>query len=281
MCWNRAARAALLLAASLATRSAVAGDLPPSFSEKYQPAVEKLKDVYSHSTVTGTVKREFPLKGESFEQKYTLRSSGIKQRLDISTTQNKKGGLPVGTVEVYLATPDASMYGTGRVNAPAIDVAQELTYSQALSQINKAFPIDKPFSMGSDGTVLNMLQSPQVHAGKPEKIDYKGQKFVKISYGQHVPGSHGESKSYVILSPSEGWAVREFSKSTGQGASEKRIRGKISYGESRDGVPMVEKIETWQYEGAQQTLVAHETIQISKFDANDPNMSYFGADKFH
>jgi hypothetical protein len=115
-----------------------AGDVPPSLVEKYEPAVEKLQGLYSHATVTGKVRREFPLKKETFEQTYTLRAAGQNSRLDINTITSKNGGPPVGTVEVYMATPDASFYGTGRVNAPAIDTSNEPFPSTSRLRLDRA-----------------------------------------------------------------------------------------------------------------------------------------------
>ena len=159
----------------------------------------------------------------------------------------------------------------GLAEAPAIDTANELTYAEAKARIATAFPIDKPFALGTSGTVLDMLSRPQVHLDRIKKITHKGQQFVRISFDQDGgKDSPDLSKSYVLLSPSEGWAVREFSKSTGNGSDQKVLRGKITYGDAHDGVPVVEKIETWQYEGREQTCVLHEVVEISKFDGGDP-----------
>jgi hypothetical protein len=129
--------------------------------------------------------------------------------------------------------------------------------------------------------VLDVLSRPQVRVDAVKKITHKGRQFVKISYEQ--PGGNGadQAKSYVLLSPSEGWAMREFSQTTGYGSDQKLVRGKISYGDARDGVPMVQKIETWEYEGRDQTCVLHEVLEISTFDARDPAVRYFQADTFH
>ncbi|HEX3724789.1 MAG TPA: hypothetical protein VHV08_01040 [Pirellulales bacterium] len=257
------------------------GTLPDGFTDKYQPAVDKLQSLYSHATVNGSVKRDFPRTGESYEQRYLFRAAGPKIRLDVSTISSRKGGPPVGTVEQYLATPDASYYGVGLYEAPHIDTSKELTYAEARSRIAAAFPIDQPFALGSS-TVLDVLRGSQVNVESVKKLTHKGEKFVKIVFDQSTGNKDKPetAQSYIILSPSEGWAVREFSKTTGQGNDQLIVRGKISYGDTRDGVPIVDKIETWRYEGPERVCVLHEVVAVSRFVYGDPSSYTFTADAF-
>ena len=259
-----------------------AGNLPQEFTNTYESAVAQIRGVYDYVTVRGTVAREFPQRRESISQEYTLRNSGDKSRLDIKTTSTYKGGLNVGTVEVYLATPEASFYGIGDNGTPAIDTSRELTYAEAKLRIDRSFPVEQPYAMASGVTLLEMLQQPQVSIGELKKLTHRGQQFVKIIYDR--PLSSGENTddrlSYVLLSPSEGWAVREYSRSTGRGVNMKTSKGKISYSGSYKGVPFVQRIETWEYEGADRACTLHEIVNISKFEPGDPNMIFFGADGF-
>jgi hypothetical protein len=276
-------RRLVFLAACSASSMTLAGNLPQDFTDAYEPAVAKIQKVYNYVTVRGSVVREFPLKREATTQEYTLRNSAKKSRLDIKTTASKNGALAVGTVEVYLATPEASFYGIGDNGTPAIDTSQELTYAEATLRINKAFPIDEPYALASGGTVLEMLKNPQINIGEVKKIQHQGKQYVKIIYDRPIGGGADNLDalvSYVLLSPSEGWAVREFSRSTGRGADMKTTKGKVTYSDVRDGVPIVERIETWQYVGADQVLSAHELVSVTKFEPGDPLMVYFGADGF-
>jgi hypothetical protein len=273
-----------LIAAAVLTVSglASAGNLPRELTEAYEPAVSRIRGVYDYVTVKGTVLREYPQRRESISQEYTLRNSGDKSRLDIKTTSSYKGGLNVGTVEVYLAAPEASFYGIGDNGTPAIDTSRELTYAEAKLRVDRAFPVEKPYAMASGTTLLEMLQQPQISIGEVKKLTHRGQQFVKIVYDRPLSGGENldDRLSYVLLSPSEGWAVREYSRTTGRGAGMKISKGKISYSGRKDGVPFVEKIETWEYEGSQQACVLHEVVNISRFEPGDPNMIFFGADGF-
>jgi hypothetical protein len=195
-------------------------------------------------------------------------------RLDITTTARKKDGPPVGSIEVFLATPDASLRGVGVDSVPALDTTWQLSYSEAKARIEEAFPIDQPYALG-DSTVLEFLRSSQVHVDNVKNVDHKGQQYVKVVY----QGAAGGPKSYVLLSPSEGWAVREYSRTTGSGASAKTVKGKIGYTQSNKGLPLVQSIESWEYD-AKGRNVRHELVTVSDFTIGDPENVTFGADGF-
>lgn len=261
---------------------ALGGNLPSGFSDQYQPAVEKLQGTYTHATITGSVLREYPQTGKSYEQRYVLRINGPKMRLDVTSAGGTGMGKPAGTTEVFFATPQASFYGIGHPGAVGIDTSSQWSYEQTKAKIKAAFPIDQPYSLGANSTILELLRRPQVKVESLKKVKQKGEGLVKVSFDEPVQGKNGkpkESKSWVLLAPSQGWAVRGYSKTTGQGADEMTLRGTLSY-TMRDGVPVIEKVENWQEKGAGRTCLLHEVISISRFKGDDPPVVTYTADGF-
>ena len=96
-------------------RPARAADLPRDFANKYQAATADYASAYSHATVSGTLLRELPQERKRIEQHFIFRSSGNRQRLDLTTTAQENMGATIGKVLAYIATPiGASKPGTAR-----------------------------------------------------------------------------------------------------------------------------------------------------------------------
>ena len=64
-------------------------ELPRDFSEKYGSAASKLQQLYTHATVTGTVRREYPTTGKWIEQRFVFKAAGRRFRLDCTSAAPK------------------------------------------------------------------------------------------------------------------------------------------------------------------------------------------------
>ncbi len=203
-------------------------------------------------------------------------------RLDVTTIGGKNMGHKAGTTEVFFATPGASFYGIGAPGSVGIDTSTEWTYEQTKARIQKAFPIDQPFSLGANTTLLDLLNKPQVKVDALKKVKKKGEQLVKITFDEPAArhANAKESKSWVLLAPDQAWSVRAYSRTTGVGSEEMTYRGNLSYDQTRQGVPVIEKIETWQEKGPRREIILHEVIAISRFIADDPADVTFTADGF-
>ncbi len=136
--------------------------------------------------------------------------------------------------------------------------------------------------METSGTLLDLLRKPWVKVDSPQKSEKQGKPLVKIRFDERgdvrdrLPGE----RAYVVLSPNEGWALREYLKIVGTGSNEVVYRGTVTYSGMRDGVPIVDRIETWEEKGRPRVCVRHEIVHISRVTHGDPNWVDFTADGF-
>ena len=231
---------------------AVAGDLPADLVAKYQPATDSFKDCYSHCTVIGTLRREYPQSKKLLEQRYTYLAAGHSMRLDVTTTAAENMGTEVGSEMKLVATDIGSLVTYRRNSSNVFDTATEISYSDAKRRIEDGCPILSPFKAIGQGTVLDLLKLPSVRVAAVERVKRKGATYVRIRYED----GDSQNKSWFLLSPSEGWAVRQYWHSTGQGGLQKIQRGNLSYEGTHDGAALVKRIECWQEEGPQQKCVS-------------------------
>jgi hypothetical protein len=262
--------------------AARAGDVPRDFAQKYGPAVRKLQQYYTHATANGTVLREYPKEDKAIEQTFEYRADGMNYRLDTSISVWRRKVLESRSRESYLATPTASFYGWGKANAKPIDDSKELSYEETKARIEKIFPFNQPFSFSTSGTLLELLNRPGVNVGKLSKMLRDGQEMVKINFGEpddvrdRLPGE----RAWIVLSPKEGWVVREYYKVVGRGAEAMTYHGAITYSGGHDGVPIIDRLENWQEKGPKRDCLLHEVVSISRFVHGDPSWVDFTADGF-
>jgi hypothetical protein len=274
--------AGILVAWCCAAAPSPGGEVPRDFSQQYGPATRKIQQFYTHAVATGTIVREYPLEERKQELTYEYRADGMNFRLDVSTRSWRRGIEERGNKESYLATPTASFHGWGAAKAMPIDDSKELSYSETKARIEKIFPYNQPFGFATDGTVLDLLRSPGILVAGIAKTKYEGREMVKVRFGEgaDVRNRSPEEHSYVLLSPAEAWAVRGYCKVVGRGANQMIYRGTVSYGGMREGVPIADRIETWQEKGPSRTCVAHEVVNISRVTTGDPSWVTFTADGF-
>jgi hypothetical protein len=271
----------LAMLSSAVSNRVLGGDLPSDFAAKYQPAAENLQRCYSHATISGTLRRENPRAKKLLEQQYVLRAAGAKFRLDITTTAEHGMGLEVGSTTSYIATPDGSLSSYRGPRSQVFDTASELSYSDVKSRIENGCPLIMPYKSVGQGTILEVLKLPNVRVDGVEKIQRDGETLVKVSYDESSgQKSQRARKSWFLLCPAEGWAVREYSRTTGDGDSEILHRGTLKYDGMHDGAPLVRRIEIWQEQGPRRECILHEIIEVSSFTPVDPSSYFFTAFTF-
>jgi hypothetical protein len=258
----------------------IAGDVPPNFSAKYQPALENFKRCYSHVTIEGRLRREYPQTNRLLEQQYALRASGKLMRLDVTTTAQHDMGVDVGSVTSYIATTYGSLMTSRGPRSQGFDSATELSYSDVKSRIENTCPLMSPYKAVGQGTLVDLLRQPDVQVAGVQKVLQRGESLIKLSYNEGGGRGHASHRSWFLLSPAEGWAVREYFRTSGDGESQVVQRGTLAYDGMQDGAPLVKRIETWREEGPKRKCTLHELIEVSSFSTEDPSNDYFTAFDF-
>jgi hypothetical protein len=256
-----------------------ADGLPNGFVSAYRSALEAMQRTYAQATVEGTIKQESPVTGKTLNQRFTLRVTGSWTRLD-STIVNPPGArTPEGKTRVVLATPEASLQTKQSPGNEMFDFdsIKEDGYGEARMQIGGLVPLYLAYSFDNQGTILDSLARGATIT--LFKTTHKGgERLVNIHYEQPVDpqGRQGPWKCTLLIAPDEGFALREYSRTTGSGARQVTFRGRLKYSLSRGGVPLVESIDRRQWQGG--ALVERTLINVSQFDTEPPRKGYFRAD---
>jgi hypothetical protein len=174
-----------------------------------------------------------------------------------------------------MATPYGSLSTTTAPGSEFFDGAQQTGYAETVAQIDNGCLLNYPYSLDGNGTILDMLLKPGVKVTSVKKIDSFGEPLVEIHYDETARhGGHtGLWKSSLVLSPKEGWALRGFSRSMGQGSDQITERAKLTYSGVENGIPMVASIQSETLKGAKSTR--QESIEISDAKLGDPDDYYF------
>jgi hypothetical protein len=115
-----------------------------------------------------------------------------------------------------------------------------------------------------------------------KKIKRDDESFVKVTFND-ITGRQDRAtqwSSWFLFSPAEGWAVREFSRSTGQGDTAVTYRGSLTYDGEQNGVPLVSRILSIKEQGPKHTCVERETVWLEKYTAGAPGPEFFTGFEF-
>jgi hypothetical protein len=261
---------------------AAGGDLPNDVAQAYAPAVDKLRDFYTHVTVTGRLKRELPQTKKSVEQSFVYRAAGMQVRLNVTTTGSKGMKAKVGASDLFMATRDGSLTTVRNPGSEVFDDAKQLNYGDTKTRIDSTCLLTYPYTFGSYATIYEYLRQPTVTVLSVKKIKRDDESFVKISFNDITGRQDRTTKwsSWFLLSPAEGWAVREFSRSTGQGDAAVTYRGSLTYNGQDKGVPLASRILSIKEQGPQHVCVERETVWLEKFTAGAPGPEFFTGFEF-
>lgn len=271
---------AMAIACSSMIGAARAGQLPQELVSQYRPAVERLRDSYTHVSVEGILKSGNPSQGKSREVQFEMRASGQLRRLDTTTIGQQRMGLQLGGKEMQMATPWGSLSTYTPPGHKFFKDAQQIPYDQTVSEIDRRSLLNYPYSLDSSGTILDMLLRPGVKVTRVNKVDSPGNSMVQITYeetAQHAAQA-GLWKSSVVLSPAEGWALVGFSRTMGQGSGRITQRAKLTYSGVQNGIPLVRTIESETVRG--ESVTRQEAVEVSNIKFGAPDRSYFGSYTF-
>jgi len=273
-------RSVLLAALVLAAGPLRAGELPPAFTAQYRPAVERLQAAYTRLSIWGSSTLTLPGQDRSRIQNFIMRADGDRRRLDIKTVQQLNMGLTVGEKVMAMATPFGSLITTTQPNHKFFDDAWETKYKDTVARIDSGCLMNYPYSLNSQGTVLDMLLSPAVKVTGMRNFKSGGLPMVEIKYEEHAThnGHSGRWVSSLVLSPSEGWALRGFTRTTGSGSHEIIQRASVTYSGEEDGIPLVQSITAETLRGGRATR--QESIEVEDIDLGAPNNEHFMSEAF-
>jgi hypothetical protein len=277
---NQAARLAAVAIVWCGLVGAARAQLPQQLVSRYRPAVEKLRQAYMHATIEGTSMLAYPGQDKSREQQFVMRAGGELRRLDVTTVKQQGMGLKVGGSEMRMATPWGSLSTYTAPGSKFFDNAKQTSYGETVAEIDKVSLLNYPYALDASGTILDMLLNGGVQVTSVKSFKSEGQQLVKISYQESAShaGRTGLWDSWLVLSPGEGWALRGFTRTLGQGTGAITQRAKLTYSDSTDGVPQVQSIEAETVAG--RTPIRREAIQVSKIKFGDPDRYYFDSFSF-
>ncbi len=272
---------ALLAWAVMLTGSAAAQQLPQQFVAAYRPAAAAMKKAYAQGTVEGAVRRTNSLDGLTVNQRFLIRFVGKWFRCD-ETTSTQQGIISrTSPTNIILATPSVSLRCIqSNQLADVTNGSQWIPYNEAKAAIEVICPLSFPYSMGTEGTIVDMLRAggTQLTAFKTGTQD--GMPMIKIEYTQQVApdGQYGPWDCSLLISPDEGYALREYTRTRTQGGSRLTIQGRLRYSVNLDGIPLLEHYTRKDVQGGRNSVTQQQTISISKFETTTPNKYFFRAD---
>ncbi len=263
----------LLLATVPATSSG--GDLPREITSAYRPAVERLNQAYTSVSIEGTTSMVQPRQDKSLEQRFVMRADGTLRRLDLEATAQSGMGVSVGSKEMRMATPYGSLVSVTAPGSESFDDARQTSYADTVSKIDNGCLMNYPYALDSTGNILDMLLSPAVKVTGVRRFTSDGETLIEIKYQQQGRFAErtGVWNSSLVLSPSESWALRGFTRTTGEGANRITQRAKITYSGMEDGVPLIQSIETETVENGR--AMRREAIQVAKIKFGPPDNYFF------
>ena len=158
----------------------------------------------------------------------------------------------------------------------------EDAYGEASTTIRDMCPVTFPYTMGTQGTILDMLQSggTKITSFKRGKLD--GEPMIQINYEQQVDpdGNYGPWKCTLHIAPEEGYSLRTFSRTAGQGDRLVTVSGSLNYSLNSRSVPLLSSFERTQLRGGSGQVTERQSITISDFDTERPSPFIFSADGF-
>lgn len=261
-------------------RLARAGQLPQEFVNVYRPALERLRQAYGKVSVEGTLRLALPQEDKSSEQGFIFRADGKKRRLDVRTLAQQGMGLKVGASVMTMATPYGSLNTEMGPSSKFFDNAQQRKYAGVVAEIDQQCLLTYPYALDAPSTILDMLQSSAVKVARVKWIRSQGQAMVQVDYqetGRHA-GHSGSWSSTLVLAPSDGWALRSFSRTLSGGSDRVSQRGELQYTSGDGGFPLVQSISVET--SRNNRVVRRESVSVTNVDFASPDPTYFDSFTF-
>lgn len=279
---RRVALVCLLLWKAACCPVAQAGELPRELISAYRPALEAIRQAYVHGTFRGKIVVEYPGQEKFKKLDFVMRASGDKRRVDLTTTQQKNLGLAVGKRDMFMATPIGSLTTSANPGSKVFDNARQLKHATATATIENSVLLKYPYAIQGDTSILDMLLAPNVKVTDVKRVKVGDRMLVTISYQELFKhqGHTGHWDSSLTLSPSQGWALLDFSRTSGNGSDKITHRASLAYIDGGAGVPLVQSIEAETLRGSSQKCVLRERVDVNDSDLGDPSDYYFNSFAF-
>jgi hypothetical protein len=266
--------AVLALSATLQARPAHA-QLSREITSQYRPALARIQQAYTRGTFSGTLSVTEPQSGKSRRQDFTMRANGEFRRLDLTTLAQQGMKLEVGAKVLAMATPNGSLNTFTKPNADAFGDATQTSYADTVTQIDQGCLLYYTYSLGGGATILDTLTKPGVKITGVKTVEAFGEKLLQINYDENAryAGHSGLWKSRVVIAPSEAWALRGFTRTSGHGSNQIIQRAKLGYSGIQDGIPVLGSIESETLVGGKPTK--REAVSITDIQFGEPDGAYF------
>lgn len=251
----------ICVALLLISSRAVGGEIPREFLEQYQPFAERGMALYSQVTLEGTIVRNEG--NEVLWRNFVCRHDGDKFRLDLTSlpTPHSQGFNGETESEVYIARPNGSLRAerASAITKYVIETYSPADYPELLSEIYNRTSVVTPYrSLGLP--ILELLRSPRVTVKSITPISKDGREFVEIqAQGQSTESSKVIYDTTILLSPAEGWAVREYTDSDEAWFAKQKdkdpddygtkIRWTLDYDGMKNGIPILNRVEYQEWRG--------------------------------
>ena len=245
----------------LLSSRAVGGEIPREFLEQYQPFADRGMALYSQVKLEGTIVRNGG--NEVLWRNFICQYDGKNFRLDLTYLPSPHSqGFNGGTEsEVYIASPNGSLRAecASAITKFVIESYSPADYPELLSEIYNRTSCVTPYrNLGLP--IIEMLRSPRVTVESIAPISKDGREFVEIkAQGKSTESSKVVYDTTILLSPAEGWAVREYTDSDEAWFAKQKdkdpddhgtkIRWTLDYDGMKDGIPILKRVEYQEWRG--------------------------------
>ena len=162
--------------------------------------------------------------------------------------------------------------------------ARELTYSETKSRIEAAFPVHEPYCARRQRQSSRNVATTAGHRRK-RQTDYLQGREVRENRLRSARRRQGQPRGVQALRhpfAQRGLGRRRVLQKASAKGPMQSMRGKLSYGDSYKGVPIVEKIETWHYQGREgRRVCCTKSFRFPACRPEIPSDFDYSADAFH
>lgn len=240
----------------------------------YEPAVERIAEVYRHSQMDVTFSRSKFRNQADVTVRFSIGASGDKLRFE----RNYLTGPESGKRRAAVASPIVSFGVEAGPDKPYQVAEMSSDLGEAMDFARMRCPVAFAPYVYFNGTIPQYLNFDVVDIKSIEEATVHGERRVAVTYGPPGPPpdpfeNKGQQGRFVFL-PDRSWALRGNVVIVGTEQDDvPDVKVDIEYGDDVDGVPIVKSYETY-YE-APGRKVNIERYDVTKFVPKAPPDSDF------
>lgn len=241
----------------------------------YEPAQKRLREVYSHASITAVSTRKGSpgLNGDDQATKLEIYVDGDKLRVDrINQGANKE-------TNAWVANPSQSFLVTRKLGAPSFSVkAMYASYNEAIETARlRSTLATAPFGF-LEVTIDDFIKNPDLKIVAFERSIESDESVAIVRY--EILSSDGESVTeagqFVFL-PERAWVLSEYKR--GAKGAKRFQHGIRRYGEPKDGVPVLRSVEYW-IDAEDGSKALWETFDVQEIKFGRPSAELFTLSAF-